>query len=111
MPNIKPLDASCAYRVDRYTDIQAGEILRHVPVTIDGIQDPMRTEVFIGKTTMQTNRGPMELTFEIEARTLQEAFAVWAQSLEAKLEQMQSEATKARILNGVNPQASRLLKS
>ena len=110
--NIKPLNSRNAYRIERYSDLVAGEILRHIPVTADGIQDPMRTEVFTGKTMMQTNRGPIELYFDLSASSLSEAFNVWDEALQTKLDELQSEAMKVKILNGagLNPGQAKLLK-
>ena len=112
MPNLKPLDPALAYRIERYTDLVAGEILRHIPISPDGIQDPMRMEVFTGSTVMATNRGPFTITFEIDAKTLSEAFSMWLVALEDKIKELESNATKQRILNGssLSPSQAKLSK-
>jgi hypothetical protein len=112
MPNLKPLDASLAYEIHRYTDMVAGEILRHTPVAPDGFRDPMRTEIFTGSTVMATNQGPFTITFEIDAKTLSEAFEMWLGALEDKIKELESNATKQRILNGssLSPSQAKLAK-
>jgi hypothetical protein len=98
--NILGIDKSSAYRTEDFTDDKAGAIVRLVPVTADGTQDPSRLERFIGKTNMQTNHGQVEIRFEIRAMSLEDAFDKWKDALQAQIDEMNSQATRARIVNG-----------
>ena len=61
------------FREENFTDRKIGNIRRLTPVTGDGEADNTRDTIYIGQTQMMTNMGPIPLTFEIEAKSLQEA--------------------------------------
>ena len=110
--NIHPIDANASYRVEEYTDDKAGAILRMVPITDEGVQDPLRTERFTGKTFLGTANGPAEVRFPLEASSLKEAFALWPAALQHVLDEMESKAVSQRIINGakLSPSEARALK-
>lgn len=61
------------YREENFTDRKIGNIRRLSPVDGQGKPDNSRDTIYIGQTQMMTNMGPLPLTFEIEASTLEEA--------------------------------------
>lgn len=69
------MDATSLYREELFTDRKVGAIRRLVPVRADGMNDPQRPELFIGQAEIMTNMGPVPLSFEIEATTLEQAVA------------------------------------
>ncbi|MDH5447279.1 MAG: hypothetical protein OEY52_17155 [Gammaproteobacteria bacterium] len=61
------------YREENFTDRKIGNIRRLTPVDGNGNTDTSRDTIYIGQTQMMTNMGPLPLSFEIEASTLEEA--------------------------------------
>lgn len=69
------MDATSLYREELFTDRKVGAIRRLIPVRPDGNSDSQRPELFIGQAEIMTNMGPVPLSFEIEATTLDQAVA------------------------------------
>ena len=69
------MDAASLYREEMFTDRKVGAIRRLIPVRADGSNDPQRQEIFVGQAEIMTNMGPVPLSFEIEAATLDQAVA------------------------------------
>jgi hypothetical protein len=67
------MDVSNLYREETFTDNAVGTLRRLVPVTAAGEPDTSRAVQYIGSTQVLTNAGPLPLSFEIEAGSLQEA--------------------------------------
>jgi len=72
------MDVTSLYREELFTDRKVGAIRRLVPVRADGMNDPERPALFIGQAEIMTNMGPVPLSFEIEATTLEQAVAGFA---------------------------------
>ena len=81
------VDAASLYREDVFSDRRVGTIRRLVPVTADGSDDPARPVVFEGQMTLLTPAGSLPLSFEIEARSLQEAVERFPAAAQAAVEQ------------------------
>lgn len=112
MRQLAQINPDACFRLEEYTDNRVGSLIRMVPVMSDGVQDPMRLEQFIGKTNLQTNRGPIEVRFQIAgARTITEAFDLWLGALEDQMDQMESASRKNQIVNGavLSPSEARAL--
>jgi len=73
------------YREESYTDLQTGTIRRLIPVTADGLPDPSRPELFMGRVTVMTPVGSLPVSFEIEAATLKEAVEKYGVAAEKAL--------------------------
>jgi hypothetical protein len=69
------MDTANLYREDTFTDNMVGTLRRLTPVTADGEEDSSRSVQFIGSTQVLTTAGPLPLSFEIEADTLDAAAA------------------------------------
>jgi hypothetical protein len=72
------MDASALYREEIFTDRRVGTIHQLTPVHPDGTADLARRMVFVGEAQLLTSAGPLPISFEIEAQTLQEAVAGYA---------------------------------
>lgn len=108
--NITAFSKKAVYRVERYTDNLAGNINRLVPVLDTGERDPRRAESFSGDCILYTNRGPMPITFEIKATSLDEAMDNFAVAIADKLEEIKSKAVQAQIMSGIGQSPSKLIK-
>lgn len=80
------------YREENFTDRKIGNIRRLTPVTADGTPDTGRKTLYIGQTQMMTNMGPLPLTFEIEADSLQAACDGFAEGAKLAIEHTIEEA-------------------
>jgi hypothetical protein len=100
LPPINPMQGKNLYKVETFTDMMSGSIIKHTPVNEDGSADPLREAVFSGNTVMNTNRGPMPLDFPIKAQSLAQAIDMFSNSLRDLLDEMESNMTRQRILSG-----------
>lgn len=87
------MDANNLYREDVFTDQKVGTIRRLTPVTRDGTEDKTRAVQFFGQASLYTPAGTLPLNFELEAKTLDEAVAKFAdaagQAVEETMKQLQ----------------------
>lgn len=67
------MSAATLYREENFTDRKIGNIRRLTPVDANGEADSSRETIYIGQTQMMTNMGPLPLSFEIAAKSLEEA--------------------------------------
>ena len=95
-PNPVELRMGHLYREETFTDRRVGSIRRLVPISPDGIEDTTRAVMFEGQTTVLTPAGPIPLTFEIDARTLQETVEKFASATQVALEAMLKELDELR---------------
>jgi hypothetical protein len=79
VPDLK-MDTAGVYREDIYTDRKMGTIRTLTPVKSDGSPDTSRQTVYVGETQILTNMGALPVTFEIEAKTLEEAVAKFGEA-------------------------------
>jgi hypothetical protein len=73
------MDAASLYREEIYTDRRIGTIRAMVPVTASGDADKARETLYIGEAQIMTQMGPLPVTFEIEAASLDAASPVGRQ--------------------------------
>jgi hypothetical protein len=98
---VSSLTASNLFRVERYTDLIAGEIICNIPITEDTIEDPIRQRQYLGTTNLSLSNGQtLNVTFPLAAKSLAEAIAFWTPALENAIAEVKSNATRQRILNG-----------
>lgn len=100
-----PLSNDNLYQIHTISDPQTGTILWHVPIVVSegpGVpaRDPLRMDVFLGTCVLQTPRGPMNISFPLEATTLREAIDAFPAGVVAAVEQMQQNALRNRIATG-----------
>lgn len=85
------MDVSNLYREETFTDNAVGTLRRLVPVTATGEADTSRAVQYIGSTQVLTNAGPLPLSFEIEAGSLQEAAATFGRAAKDAFERTMEE--------------------
>lgn len=96
----KPIDKSKFSLTNTYTDGVAGEILEVIPVL-----NPLIQRRYIGRTGVMLPGGmQLQVQFDLEAATLEEAVDNWVPRCEASVreavEQAKTQAFKNRILSG-----------
>jgi len=80
------MNAGGMYREETFTDNAVGTLRRLSPVNARGEPDSTRATRYIGSTQVMTQAGPLPLSFEIEAKSLTDAIAVFGQSAKAAFE-------------------------
>jgi len=95
------------YLEEIFTDRRVGTLQRLTPVTRQGEPDSSRSIVFVGQTQILTPAGALPLSFEIDAKTLDEAIAGFGDAAEGavedtmkRLEEMRREAASSLIVPG-----------
>lgn len=72
------MDAEGLYQEEVFTDRQVGTIMRMTPVTRDGGPDTTRPVIYVGQTQLMTPMGSIPISFEIDAASLKDAAAKFA---------------------------------
>lgn len=90
------MDPASLYREEIYTDRKIGTLRVLTPVTSDGSPDATRPPLFQGEAQLMTNMGPLPISFDIEARTLAEAVAGYAEATKAGIERAMRELQEMR---------------
>lgn len=90
------LDAADLYREDVFTDRRVGTLRRLTPVTSAGDDDPGRAVMYVGQAQLWTQMGPLPISFEIDAKTMQEALEAFPDAAREAVEQTLEEAREMR---------------
>jgi len=80
------MDAAALYREELYTDRKVGTIRTLTPVKADGSPDPGREVIYVGEAQLLTSMGAVPITFEIAARSLEEAVTKFAEHAKEAVE-------------------------
>ena len=80
------MDANALYQEEIITDRKVGMLRRMTPIKSDGSRDADRNVLFIGQAEIMTNMGPMPISFDIEATTLDQAVASFGTAATAAIE-------------------------
>jgi hypothetical protein len=67
------VDPNALYLEEIFTDRQIGTIRRLTPVKSDGSRDAARAVVYTGETQIMSTMGALPISFEIDAKSLEEA--------------------------------------
>ncbi len=86
------VDQENLYREETFTDLKVASIRRLTPICADGSDDSGRPVLFIGETTLMSQRGPLPINCPIEAATLGEALDAFPQAVQAAVERLMEEA-------------------
>ena len=99
------MDADALYREEIFTDRRVGTIRRLTPVTRTGEEDSSRAVAWVGQTQVLTPAGAMPLSFEIAAKSLEEAVAgfpdaarIAVEDTMRQLEELRREAASSIIV-------------
>ena len=105
-PEIK-VEADNLWREETFTDRRVGTLQRLSPVSPDGDRDSNREDLYVGQTQILTPAGPLPLSFEIEASSLDDAVAKFGDNAQAalaeameRLEEMRRESASSIIVPG-----------
>ena len=90
------LDAAALFREEIYTDRKVGTLRVLVPVTASGASDTTRTTVYSGEAQLLTNMGPLPISFDIEAASLDDAVAKYAEAAKTGIERAMRELMEMR---------------
>ena len=88
------VDRNNLFKEESFTDLKSGGIRRLIPVKLDGTPDKTRKTIFIGQTSLMTERGPIPLQSRIQAKDLQQAIKRFPESMETAMDQMIEQAKK-----------------
>lgn len=72
------MDPNALWREETYTDQKIGTIRVLLPVKRDGTADPTRTTQYVGQANIYTPAGALPISFELNATTLDQACAGFA---------------------------------
>ena len=90
------LDPADLYREDVFTDRRVGTLRRLTPVTSAGDDDPGRAVMYVGQAQLWTQMGPLPISFEIDAKTMQQALEAFPDAAREAVEQTLEEAREMR---------------
>jgi hypothetical protein len=90
------MDDTSLYREEIYTDRKIGTLRVLSPVKADGTPDTLRRTVYQGEAQLMTNVGPLPISFDIDANSLADAVAKYAESTKAGIERAMHELQEMR---------------
>jgi len=90
------MDAQSLYREEIFTDRKVGTLRVLAPVTPDGAPDRSRPTLYQGEAQLMTNMGPLPISFDIEAQSLSEAVANYAEATREGVERAMRELQEMR---------------
>ena len=90
------MDAASLYREELFTDRKVGTIRVLTPVQPNGSPDLGRRVMYVGEAQLLTSVGALPLSFEIDARSLEEAVAKYADAAKVGFEQAVQELQELR---------------
>ena len=90
------MDTAALYREENYTDRKVGTIRTLIPVKSDGSPDTGRKTIYAGEAQIMTNAGPLPISFEIEAKSLEEATRKFAGAAKEAIERTVRELQELR---------------
>ena len=99
------MDLKGLYLEEMFTDRRVGSILRLTPVDGEGNRDNSRDIVYVGQSQILTPAGTLPLSFEIVAKTLEEAVNAFGEAARAavddtmeRLKELRREAASSLIV-------------
>ncbi|HKQ25198.1 MAG TPA: hypothetical protein VJT81_12220 [Burkholderiales bacterium] len=95
LPELK-MDPANLYREEVFTDRKVGTIRVMTPVKNDGATDAGRKIIYVGETQLMTPVGAIPLAFEIEADSLGNAAAKFAEVAQVAVERAVRELQEMR---------------
>ncbi|MCD6271626.1 MAG: cytoplasmic protein [Deltaproteobacteria bacterium] len=91
--NLK-VDEKNLYKEEGYTDMKVASIRKLVPVYPDGTKDESRISIFIGATQLMSPEGPLPVQTILSANNLQEAIAIFPESMQKAMEELMQQMRK-----------------
>ena len=81
------MDVNALVREEVFTDRKIGTIRVLTPVTLEGVRDLTREVVYMGETQIMTQMGPLPISFQIKAATLEEAVKGYGEAAKAGVQE------------------------
>jgi hypothetical protein len=107
------MDRTGLYREETFTDRRVGTLQRLTPVTPSGDTDNARPVLYVGQTQVLTPAGALPLSFEVPAKSLEDAVAQFGEMAKEalartmrRLEELRREQASSIIVPGSAPPAS-----
>jgi hypothetical protein len=104
------MDSAGLYREETFTDRRVGTLQRLTPVTAAGATDSARPVLYVGQTQVLTPAGALPLSFEVPAKSLEEAIAQFGEGAKQalartmrRLEELRREQASSIIVPGSAP--------
>lgn len=82
------VDINNLYRDELITDRKVAQLRRMVPIALDGTDDQNRPVLYTGTTQIMLPTGPLPISAEIEADTLEEALQKFPDAIKQAVEEM-----------------------
>jgi hypothetical protein len=86
------VDKANLYREETFSDLKVASIRRLTPVNEDGSDDTSRPTIYIGETTLMSQRGPLPVQAPIEAESLSDAFDKFPDAVNVAVDQLIEQA-------------------
>jgi hypothetical protein len=80
------MDSANLYREETFTDRRVGTLQVLTPITKTGATDPGRPVLYVGQTQVLTPAGALPLSFEVQAKSLEDAVAQFGDNAKKALE-------------------------
>jgi len=90
------IDTKGLYLEEVFTDRKIGTIRRLVPVNPDGSPDTGRDVLYLGQGQIMTPLGTIPLSFEIDAKDLQDALEKYPQGMKQAVDETMEEMKELR---------------
>lgn len=90
------MDPAALYREEIFTDRRVGTIRVLIPVKSDGSADAGRPTVYAGEAQILTSAGPLPISFEIDAKSLEDAAQKFAGAAKEAVERTMKELQELR---------------
>jgi hypothetical protein len=104
------MDSTGLYREETFTDRRVGTLQRLTPVTAAGATDTTRPILYVGQTQVLTPAGALPLSFEVQAKSLEDAIAQFGEHAKQalartvrRLEELRREQASSIIVPGSAP--------
>jgi len=90
------MQADQLYKEEVITDRRVGSIRRLTPIKTDGSDDSDRPVLYVGQAQLMTPMGSIPLSFDLEAESLADAIAKFADAAEEAVERTAKELEEMR---------------
>jgi hypothetical protein len=90
------MDPETLYREEVITDRKVGTIRMMTPLKKDGTNDSSRPVIYIGEAQLMTSVGALPINFELEAQSLGEAVAKFADGAKEAVERTMKDLQELR---------------
>src|ERR1700675_3633751 len=90
------MDSTQIYREETFTDRKVGTIRRLTPVSAAGVTDSSRPVLLVGQAQVMTPMGAVQISFELDALTLDAAIEKFGAAAEQAVHQTMQELQEMR---------------